>query len=142
MTTPPRLRFMQAIADAKAAGLDGLAFFWMELHHKLHPEESLLDQYNKATLERFDAQRSLREIEPEARQVKPAVTKRGIVDCQVCVPADFTDEQVKDFANFANPSGLTHGWAIRKQGSEWLAGDNERVPCDARAGCVHIMLDC
>lgn len=56
---------MQAIADAKAAGLDTLAFTIMELHHKLYPEDSLLDAYNRATLERFEAQRQLRDIEPE-----------------------------------------------------------------------------
>lgn len=61
---------------------------------------------------------------------------------QVCVPADYTDEQAETFANAENPSGTSHGWKMRKQGDEALAGKDERVRCSMRGGCVHIMLDC
>lgn len=60
---------------------------------------------------------------------------------QVCVPVDWTDEQVKDFAETAYPCGTEFGWVIRKEGDEALAGDAERVPCQSRAGMVHVMLD-
>lgn len=69
------------------------------------------------------------------------VTRMGVLDMQVCVPEDFTDEQVKAFANEANPCGTSYGWTIRQQGSKYLAGANERVPCEERPGHVHIMLD-
>jgi hypothetical protein len=69
------------------------------------------------------------------------VTKRGALDMQVCVPADWNDEQVVAFANGANPCGTTLGWAIRRKGSEWLGGDSERVSCALRPGFVHVMLD-
>lgn len=60
---------------------------------------------------------------------------------QVCVPMDWTDEQVKSFADRSNLCGTEHGWGIRRQGSEMLAGADERVMCSSRLGCVHVMLD-
>lgn len=69
------------------------------------------------------------------------VTIRGILDMQVCVPANWTDEQVLDFAGQENPCETTNGWSIRRQGDQALAGDDERVPCQDRDGHVHIMLD-
>jgi hypothetical protein len=72
----------------------------------------------------------------------PEVTRRGALDMQVCVPKDWTNEQVKAFADAENPSGLDSGWKIRREGDEALAGCAERVPCQQRCDCVHIMLDC
>ena len=69
------------------------------------------------------------------------VTRRGFLDMQVCVPKDWTDEQVKDFADRENVCGTTHGWQIRRQGHEYLGGCDERVQCVECAGNVHIMLD-
>ena len=60
---------------------------------------------------------------------------------QVCVPADFTDEQVKEFADKENPCGTTNGWFIRRAGSKYLAGAPERMECSLHCGKVHIMLD-
>lgn len=57
------------------------------------------------------------------------VTKTGALDMQVCVPADWTDEQVKAFADSANMCGTMYGWHIRKTGDPALAGDPERQPC-------------
>lgn len=69
------------------------------------------------------------------------VIRRGALDMQVCVPTEWTDEQVLDFAGRENLCGTTNGWFIRCQGAEALAGDDERVPCQDRSGHVHIMLD-
>ena len=71
----------------------------------------------------------------------PQVTKRGALDMQVCVPAEWTDEQAKSFADRENLCGTELGWVIRRQGDKALAGDPERQPCSTRAGYVHIMLD-
>jgi hypothetical protein len=60
---------------------------------------------------------------------------------QVCVPKDWTDEQVKEFADRMNPCGTTGGWFIRKEGSEYLKGDPERRTCNDKVGFVHIVLD-
>jgi len=69
------------------------------------------------------------------------VTRRGMLDMQVCVPEDWTDEQVVSFANGQNPRGTTQGWEIRREGSKYLNGDPERSICSDREGFVHIMLD-
>lgn len=73
---------------------------------------------------------------------EPQVTKAGLVDMQVCVPADWTDKQVEYFANHQNPTGIGSRWAIRRADNKFQAGAAERVDCSERAGCVHIMLEC
>ena len=69
------------------------------------------------------------------------MTRKGILDCQVCVPESMTDEEIAAFASREYPCGTTHGWQIRREGDEALRGDPERQPCRDRAGCVHVMLD-
>jgi len=77
----------------------------------------------------------------ERGNMEPEVTQRNALDMQVCVPADWTDEQVKTFADYHNLCGTVAGWQIRKEGSPWLAGKPERNPCAERQGFVHVMLD-
>jgi len=71
----------------------------------------------------------------------PDVTRIGALDMQVCVPADWSDDKVISFANGVNPCGTEAGWGIVREGSKYLAGDPERVPCKEREGFVHIMLE-
>lgn len=71
----------------------------------------------------------------------PMVTRRGILDMQVCVPHDWTDEQVKEFADRENPCGTENGWFIRRHGDPALGNALERTPCAANLNSVHIMLD-
>lgn len=68
----------------------------------------------------------------------PEVTKWSLLNMQVCVPADYTDEQVEEFADKNQPTGLTHGWKITQAAN----GDPVRVPCKERPGCVHVLLVC
>lgn len=72
---------------------------------------------------------------------EPAMTKRGLLSCQVCVPNDWSDKQVNEFAEREFPCGTENGWFIRREGDRALAGAAERVPCQQREGFVHIMLD-
>jgi hypothetical protein len=69
------------------------------------------------------------------------VTKRGALDMQVCVPADWSDDQVKEFADSANLCGTSGGWQIRRAGDIALAGCAERVQCQDDPNFCHIMLD-
>lgn len=71
----------------------------------------------------------------------PEVTETASLSMQVCVPKDWTDIQVKAFADFENPCGTDQGWKIREQGHPDLDGMDERVICHSRTGFVHIMLD-
>lgn len=72
----------------------------------------------------------------------PQVTARRLASIQVCVPQDYTDDEVVKFANGRDPTGLDHGWEIRRQGDPSLRGDAERVCCAMRPGFVHLVLDC
>lgn len=73
----------------------------------------------------------------------PQVIRLGGFDMQVCVPEEYTDDQVIALAEFANPCGTKAGWSIRKTGSPQLEDEPERNPCDdpTRELCVHITLD-
>lgn len=72
---------------------------------------------------------------------EPNIARHGILDCQICVPADYTDEQVLKAAEGLNPCGASGGWHIRKEGSKYLNGAPERVTCEDDPDNVHIMLD-
>lgn len=96
--------------------------------------QELLDELETVQL-------STQEKETHMKEQKPEVTRMGALDMQVCVPEGWTDEQVKVFADSENLCGTENGWVIRKQGSELLAGADERVRCTSRDGFVHVMLD-
>lgn len=68
--------------------------------------------------------------------------KIGVFDLQVCVPTDWTDDQVVEFTKQRNPSGTDDGWSIRRQGCKRLGGCDERVPCKDLDGHVHLALEC
>jgi len=71
------------------------------------------------------------------------VSRVGFLDMQVCVPSSWTDDQAIEFAETENPCGTENGWAIRKEGSEYLNGSPERAECLDKNKCnfVHITLD-
>jgi len=69
------------------------------------------------------------------------VTRRGAFSCQVCVPKEWDDGQVKSFADRETLCGTEHGWSIRKDGDKGLKGDPERALCSDDPSFVHIMLD-
>ena len=69
------------------------------------------------------------------------VTRYGVFDMQVCVPEQWSDRKVVQFAELKYPSGTTAGWKIRLGGDPDLGDDPERNPCKSRSGFVHIMLD-
>jgi len=71
----------------------------------------------------------------------PSITRLGLLDMQVCVPSDWSDNQVIDFANTKNPAGTTGGWTIRTD-ETLLCGDPVRNDCDNENNMVHITLDC
>lgn len=77
----------------------------------------------------------------ERAQSGAQLVRTGALDCQVCVPAEWSDAQVKAFADAENPCGTELGWGIRRAGHRLLEGAQERVGCAARGGFVHVMLD-
>lgn len=69
------------------------------------------------------------------------VTREGLLDMQVCVPLEWDDENVKNFADRQSPCGTQNGWQIRREGNVLLCGAQERVLCSSHEDFVHIMLD-
>jgi hypothetical protein len=67
---------------------------------------------------------------------------QGVFSIQVCVPKTDTDEQVMDFANRVNPTGINSGWTIRREGDPVSQGDPERQQCSQYEENCHIVLDC
>lgn len=70
------------------------------------------------------------------------VTRKGLLDMQVCVPRDWTDEQAEEFANQQNPTGIESKWRMKHEDDETLSGCAERVQCAECDSHVHIMLSC
>lgn len=68
------------------------------------------------------------------------VSRYGMLNMQVCVPADWTNEQARAFAEREYPCGTSAGWSMRTAETE---GDGypERNPCHDRPGYVHITFD-
>jgi hypothetical protein len=80
---------------------------------------------------------------------EPTVMKMTLLNLSVCVPAEWTDEQVERFANADCPAGTQHGWGIQKAAeySQDLPEEQrkERVSCggpNPREGYVHVVLVC
>ena len=67
--------------------------------------------------------------------------KISLCSMQVCVPEDWSDEQIEQFSNISWPTGIQHRWKVRKD-PELLDGDPERNPCSDKGRMVHVMLDC
>ncbi len=72
---------------------------------------------------------------------KPEVTVRKALHIQVCVPDDWSDEEVISFANTEAICGTENGWFIRREGDKALDGSPERVECEKKPGYIHIILD-
>lgn len=72
----------------------------------------------------------------------PMVTRRGLCDLQVCVPANWSDAQVEEFANSDTPTGLESHWRLRAADDKYQRGAPIRVQCAECVGNVHIMLSC
>ena len=77
----------------------------------------------------------------ETEKMIAEVTRYGCLDMQVCVPMDWSDDEVQTFAEVEYPCGTENGWQIRQEGDKDLAGMPERNPCVRRAGFVHVVLD-
>lgn len=73
---------------------------------------------------------------------EPEVTRVGVFDMQVCVPAEYTDEQAETFANADHPAGTTRGWRMRAADDPAQNGAPIRVKCTQHSENVHIMLSC
>ena len=72
----------------------------------------------------------------------PTVLVEKMFDLQVCVPKDWTDNDVEQFANSRSPAGTQNGWKVMHTGHKYLGGDPERVVCSDNPEYVHMRLEC
>lgn len=79
-------------------------------------------------------------MNPEKPIMRGMVIRRGPLDMQVCVPKNWTEEEIISFAESTNPSGTEAGWHIR-QDPDLLAGDPVRAQCSIHPAFVHVTLD-
>lgn len=68
---------------------------------------------------------------PDTTQ-KPLLLEWGDDKIQVCVPYDWTEEQMIRFAKGMYPTAHENGWKVDRS--------NERVPCAHRPEFVHVLL--
>ena len=72
---------------------------------------------------------------------KPAIIRHSLLSLQVCVPSEWTDQQIVEWVEGENPAGRNLGWQIVRKGREELGGGLERHPCDDYAGNVHVLVE-
>lgn len=72
--------------------------------------------------------------------MEPNLVRCSVFFIQICVPKEYTDEEVITAAEKLNPSGTHRGWRIAKQGSEPLNGGDERCQCEKHKENVHVTL--
>jgi len=63
---------------------------------------------------------------------EPEVTKIGLFHMQVCVPKEWSDDEIEEFANGAHLCGTSKGWTVT-----CLENAEERVDCEERGDCCH-----
>jgi hypothetical protein len=67
---------------------------------------------------------------------KPEIVRMGMLFIQVCVPENFSDDQVEEFANSEHGTGIKSKWTIDR------SQVNVRAKCEEREGCTHLVLVC
>lgn len=60
------------------------------------------------------------------------ILREGVFYVQVCIPTDWTDDEIRDFAEQEYPSGTQSGWLIKE--------DLGRVPCLESGYKIHVVL--
>jgi len=100
----------------------------------LHQGTEKVIRQAKALLDRWDSEHIIGK--------KPAMIRRHVFWCQVCVPSDWTDENIVAFAEREYPCGTENGWHLVKPGEESACRVEGQaiVACEDRKGFVHRIL--
>ena len=72
----------------------------------------------------------------------PEILKCFELAIQACVPDNYTDDQIISFIDKEEPCGTGYGWFICKEGHMNLGGAKQKIPCEDRAGFVHVVVGC
>lgn len=117
----------------EAGGVDN----WDWYHESLNPKDSpSMEEFEESLSSVTDSSVT------DSSVPRPMATHVGLLTLQLCVPKDWTDEQIVGFANSDQPTGISSQWSIRKEGHPALDGTPERVDCTDRVGFIHVTLEC
>ena len=72
----------------------------------------------------------------------PNLVRMSLINLQVCVPKEFTDEQAEEAANQLHPTGISSKWTMREAEDPTQMGAPLRVQCQQHPENVHIMMVC
>lgn len=65
----------------------------------------------------------------------------GLCACSVCVPADWTKEQIESEANRKSPTGISSKWGISEE-PKFATGHENGCDCDQVKSRKHWLLNC
>lgn len=71
---------------------------------------------------------------------KASILKMTGLAMRLCVPGNFTEEQIVEFAENKNPCGTSHGWELAKEGHLSLEGNKDRIMCAGDVDNVHVVV--
>jgi len=71
---------------------------------------------------------------------EPEIIQTKLLAMQLCVPSDWTNEQIIEFAEERNPAGTSAGWRVCEDGHKCLGGYPARVNCDEHPGFIHTVV--
>lgn len=71
---------------------------------------------------------------------QPEIVKETLLAMQLCIPKDWDEEKIINFAEEKNTCGTTCGWVLQKNGDAPLKGDPERVKCSTKENFVHVLV--
>ena len=72
--------------------------------------------------------------------IRAAVLQNKLLAQQVCVPREWSDQEVIDWLEGGNPCGTSGGWHLCEDGDNALRGSPARVQCAQQPGWVHRVL--
>ena len=68
------------------------------------------------------------------------IIRIGFFQMQLCVPKEFSDKEIIEFAERENPAGTQNGWILARDGDEILGGDSARVQCVDIEDNIHVVV--
>jgi hypothetical protein len=72
----------------------------------------------------------------------PTICRKKVLSMQLCVPKDWTESKILEFAENRVPCGIESGWYLCKKDDPVLDGAEDRVSCDDRSEYVHVVVSC
>lgn len=70
----------------------------------------------------------------------PEIIKQRAMGMQLCVPEDWSQDDILRFAEKEAPCGTTNGWFLCDDGHPSLGDSPARVPCAQQDGFVHVVV--